>query len=465
MRPSNNPLQHLAADTDLITCARDILLQLPVDVHISKEWVKGHYTGKKKELKHILNDMADQLATDHNSVQRPINGTISIPSPISEVELLQKGMIITSRLPYLIKEARHTDALKACVLKQTGWNNNIFQKVDFLAHKLAFTSHNRIHRISISKLIHGLYQTKLKDHQFYGTSPLCPCCHSVNESLNHMLSCPSKEVTEHRETALQTLEDGLYKIGTPHGIIHSIVHGILTWTISQNNHNQQIRAPTTGSIKTSDVLLTQAFTEQTVDVGWDQFLRGRVSFMWGKAFLANSSLGTRTMESSTWVKRMILKVWDYSISLWKFRNGIVHGTTKQENIEKCLAELRTKVSEKYAEYARDPFIISPKFNSLFLKKSLEDRLKMSRDSLSSWLRSVKEAEVYQGVFRASLAKAAKRFYHPQSRSESKGDPHDSIVRTNSIVKGQDVHDGEEIMDSVVEISSDANVKTAEFDPG
>jgi hypothetical protein len=461
---SNNPLQQLATDTDSITCARDILLQLPVNVHTSKEWVKGHYTGKKKALKHILNDMADQLATDYNSFQRPINGTMSIPSPISKVELLHRGMIITSRLPYLIKEARHTDALKACVLKQTGWNDNIFQKVDFLAHKQAFTSHNRIHRISVSKLIHGLYQTKLQDHQFYGTSPICPCCHSVNESLNH-ISCPSKEVTEHRETAIQTLEEGLYKIGTPHGIIHSIVHGILTWTISQSSHNQQIRAPTRGSIKTSDVLLTQAFTEQTIDVGWDQFLRGRVSFMWGKAFSANRSLGTRTMESSIWVKRMILKVWDYSISLRKFRNGIVHGTTKQENIKKCLAELRTKVSEKYAEYSRDPFIFSPKFNSLFLKKSLEDRLKMCRDSLSSWLRSIKEVEVYQGVFRMSLAKAAKRFYHPQSRSGSKVDPHDSIVRNNSIVNGKDANDGVEIMNLVVEISSDLNVKTAEFDPG
>ena len=107
----------------------------------------------------------------------------------------------------------------------------------------------------------------------------------------------------------------------------------------------------------------------------------------------------------------------------------------------------------------------PKFNSLFLKKSLEDRLKMSRDSLFSWLRSVKEAEVYQGVFRESLAKAAKRFYNQQSRFESKVDPHDSIVRTNSTVKGQDVHDGKELMDSMVEISSDPNVKTAEFDPG
>jgi hypothetical protein len=218
--------------------------------------------------------MADQLATDYNTFQRPITGITPIPSPISEVELLHNGMIITSWLSYIIKEARHAGALKACVLKHTGWNNNTFQKVDFTAHKQAFTSHNRIHRISVSKLIHGLYQTKLKDHQFYGTSPTYPCCHSVNESLNHMFSCPSKEMTENRQTAIQTLEEGLDKIGTPHSIIHSIIHGISTWTTSQSSHNQQIRASTRRSIKTPDVLLTQAFTEQTIDVGWDQFLEG-----------------------------------------------------------------------------------------------------------------------------------------------------------------------------------------------
>jgi hypothetical protein len=357
-RPSNNPLKQLAADIDLITCAKDILLQLPVDVHISKEWVKGHYTGKNKELKHILNDMADQLATDYNTFQRPLTGVTPIPSPISEVELLHNGMIITSRLHHIIKEAHHAGALKACVLKQAGWDNNTFQKVDFTAHKQAFNSHSRIHRISVSKLIHGLYQTKLKDNQFYGTSPTCPCCHLVKESLNHMFSCTSKEVTEHRQLTLQSIEEALDKISTPNSNIRYIVHGISTWTNSQGSHNLQIRAPTRGSIKTPDVMLTQAFTEQTIDVGWDQFLRGRVSIMWGKAFSAHKSEGTQNMESSTWVKRLILKVWDYSISLWKFCSGIVHGTTKQENIEKCLAELR---NIKY----RKNMVNTPRIHSSF----------------------------------------------------------------------------------------------------
>ncbi len=46
VRPPTNPFKQMAADIDLIMCARDLLLQLPVDVGIAKEWVKKHYMGK-----------------------------------------------------------------------------------------------------------------------------------------------------------------------------------------------------------------------------------------------------------------------------------------------------------------------------------------------------------------------------------------------------------------------------------
>lgn len=217
----------------------------------------------------------------HNTYQWPVC-IRHIPSPLSEAELLHNnGMIITSRLAQVIKEARHADTLKTSILKQTGWTFRKFSKVYFTAHKLAFTSHNRIYRISVCKLNHGLYQTKLKDHQYYGASPTCTCCQLVNESLNHMLSCPSMETEEHRQSAMKILEDALGKIGTPPAITFSIIYGIMCWTNSQGQHRQQICAPNRGSIMAKDVLLTQALKEQTVYVAWDQFLRGWVSLMWG----------------------------------------------------------------------------------------------------------------------------------------------------------------------------------------
>jgi hypothetical protein len=98
-------------------------------------------------------------------------------------------------------------------------------------------------------------------------------------NLNHVFSCLSKEVVEHRHCTLQNLEKALDKIGTPQSITHSIVHSISTWTDSQSTDSQQIHAPNRGSVVMIDVLLTQAFTEQTTDVGWDHFLWGQVSIM------------------------------------------------------------------------------------------------------------------------------------------------------------------------------------------
>lgn len=101
------------------------------------------YWDKKKQLKHILNDMADQLiAVDYNTYQWPTTGITSIPSPLRKVEILHSGMLITSWLDQVIKETRHAGALKASVLKQTGYTTCTFDKVDFTAHKQAFTGTN-----------------------------------------------------------------------------------------------------------------------------------------------------------------------------------------------------------------------------------------------------------------------------------------------------------------------------------
>jgi hypothetical protein len=49
--PLNIPYAQLAADKGLINIACNLLLQLPITVQITHQWVKGHYKGKR-ELKH-----------------------------------------------------------------------------------------------------------------------------------------------------------------------------------------------------------------------------------------------------------------------------------------------------------------------------------------------------------------------------------------------------------------------------
>jgi len=186
---TNNPYAYLAADIDLITCARDLLLQLPLEVHLKKEWVKGHYKGEK-QLKHQLNDMADELAVAFNSRRRS-PATCNVYSPLSEAELLLDSKPITSQLRKIILAVSHAPDLKQHIIKSSKWEESTFQLVDWGAHKRAYNKYSRVQRIKISKLAHGLYQTKARDNKYYGTAATCPCCHTHNETLPHLFACGS----------------------------------------------------------------------------------------------------------------------------------------------------------------------------------------------------------------------------------------------------------------------------------
>ena len=118
----------------------------------------------------------------------------------------------------------------------------------------------------------------------------------------------------------------------------------------------------------------------------------------------------------SWHFVSFVQKWTHCFTAKLISGWVFCGTTAKEQAEKRLASLRAQVTEEYQLYEADPFIVSPQYNSLFLKKTLQDRLKMSQDSLSSWLRSVKEAKQFQCVFRASLQKTAKRFFLPRSQS-------------------------------------------------
>ncbi len=152
--PSNNPYNQLSADKDLITTARDLLLQLPITVSITHQWVKGHYKGKR-ELKHELNNLADELAGEFNELDRPRRSAPALLPPHYEAELILDNYTVSSRLAKVIHSAMHDEQLRAHIMKRQDWSPIVFSKVDWEAHRMAYTSHKRTQRISISKLTHG----------------------------------------------------------------------------------------------------------------------------------------------------------------------------------------------------------------------------------------------------------------------------------------------------------------------
>ncbi len=109
---TNNPYKLLKADIDLLACGRDLLLQLPLEVSLKHKWVKGHFTGDRRLLQHNLNEIADRLAREYNSTQRPTSTSTPVLPPTSQVELVYQNYVVTSRLLQLVKISIHDVPLK-----------------------------------------------------------------------------------------------------------------------------------------------------------------------------------------------------------------------------------------------------------------------------------------------------------------------------------------------------------------
>jgi hypothetical protein len=211
---------------------------------------------------------------------------------------------------------------------------------------------------------------------------------------------------------------------------HTIEAYAGTYGLSAYEHSQQdpeyvILPLFRGTILPDEFILIQPFQEQS-SLGWEQFLGGRLSQKWARAYQVYTSEKVRMVrDASLWIKKVIVAMWAYSTTLWKFRNSIVHGASKEEEKEKRLEQLHQHVCHEYSLYESDPFLISPQFASLFTKKSINDRLCMDIDSLTCWLRSVEEAKWHQLHFRASLNSLRNWFFQPRS--------HQSLIPSKHVV--------------------------------
>jgi len=147
-------------------------------------------------------------------------------APTSEAELFQNHGKITSCVTTMISQALHETSIKSHITKRAGWTDRTFQQVDWQAHNQAFSSYRRVPRLRLIKLVYGLYHTNYQACKMYGTSDLCPCCHSQTETLVSML-----------------------------------LHGISSWEQSQftPNHPSPLYC---GSVSPADIHLIQAFQEQ-----------------------------------------------------------------------------------------------------------------------------------------------------------------------------------------------------------
>jgi hypothetical protein len=172
LRRTNDPYKQLKADIDLIRCARDLLLQLSLHVEVKKEWVKGHYNGPSRKLKHDLNDITDNLAGSFNTSKRATSHNPPVLQPLYEVELVHHNTMVTSQFQQIVNATMHTAPLQQYIAKSAGWHPSILEKIDWEAHKRAFCHHSRTQTSVLPNWLTGCITQKGK--QIYNMAhPTC----------------------------------------------------------------------------------------------------------------------------------------------------------------------------------------------------------------------------------------------------------------------------------------------------
>jgi hypothetical protein len=268
-----------------------------------------------------------------------------------------------------------------------------------------------------AKLIHGLANVNKQNQLYYNASPVCPCCQEAEESFEHVLTCHSDLSSIQREQSLQALIKGLQLINTPEKVIEAMVAGTEAWIASSVNTIGRVHAPTAGSLNSGDILLTTAFTEQYHSIGWYHFTLGRISSKWDAAVRCYRGQLDNLAMTNVWATQAILLMWQYMRSIWTHRNSVVHGKDSEEAASRLLQHLHQEVERLYEEFRVNPAMLLSRHHHLFTSRTLEQRLRMPYDNITSWLRSVENARQDLALHISLLRSNSSGFFPPPSMTD------------------------------------------------
>ena len=112
------------------------------------------------------------------------------------------------------------------------------------------------------------------------------------------------------------------------------------------------------------------------------------------------------------VRRLIRLLLQFTADIWKHRNTVLHGATREEQRQLLTKLIHSKVVEAFNCFHTNPSIISSRNRYLFEKKTLLQRLQGDDDALLGWLNTVEVAIATHEVEQAAARENAARFFQP-----------------------------------------------------
>ena len=331
-----------------------------------------------------MNCDCDEAAGIH--MQNPPEGLAPRDSapflPSSKAALRIDGKLITSNLDRHIRLQREGTKLQRRIMSKEGWTEHTFAKVDWDSHEIAFRKLGQTRfRTRVVQFEHRWLPMGRQLHRIDSEkSSLCPICRTMEEDQTHFLTCTDDRCRSNFTLQLTLLHKSLQKKKIL-GAVWTQIKSRLLYEVGYSTQPPTfpVAAPH-GKIAQS---IQQAVREQC-EIGWINFLRGRISRHWGKAqgvYYHEAQIASKTLSAQTFQTTLIKSLWTFFHGIWEYRNGILHDANTNINIDR----MNSRIQKLY----RNPNdFVRPSSLCLFEAFSLQDCLNLHPSIKQTWLKTI-----------------------------------------------------------------------------
>ena len=322
----------------------------------------------------MINDIADRLATEARD--KALNGDLQMTRPVlfpgATAGCFYKNRMIIGCMSTAVQSALYEDRMVTYLMQKYGWSSHEYNNIDWNAQSSVLLSIPAMQRISMIKYVHGWLATKKCQYRkgCFQTSTCFLC--DQEEGNTHMFCCKNPRVIEYRRVETRAMLTRLSNCTDP-DVLQLIRVGLESLAGSCTVQEYQDEFGTNS-------ILGNLVQEQTA-IGWEHFAMGRVSKLW---MLQGPSVGF-TNDPGEWAKRLIREILSLGITLWKFRNKLVHGPQgiASEMEDQRLTEL---IEHCYVDIA--PWV--PETKQWIFEDPLEEKLKDPYHLRIAWVDGIKK---------------------------------------------------------------------------
>ena len=348
-------LDPLQPEWDVLIGIQKSMDQLP---HVKLAFVKGHQD-KHRAYEQLpllgqLNVDADAAANSYQQISEAPFLTVPMSPHVGAHRHLSTGTV-TARFDASIRRSSTSAPLAQYIQRRNHWDGQVMASINWESHGKALSRIGSTGRqVHYSKLVHECLPTYSQLNKYDGGARLCPACHAMPETRDHILRCRHPSRQSWRRELMTALEEYFQQTDT-YAPIRSLLRDALSaWFASEDD------------VEITPVLYPQELRRlvlQQNKIGWRQLFNGRFGENWcviQDAYCQrpeNQAKKMRNQSGLRWQTRLIGLLWDHWWRVWQLRNQDVHGNDKVTREQAARREVDTQLRALYeSRYDMEPSV-------------------------------------------------------------------------------------------------------------